>query len=163
MITEDESKIIISFLFNKIGRTKINPSDLILILSMDLKWFSINKAKDFIRYADDKKLLIKNNNFIEPNFDWKKIEIPFGFKPHPEFYKAKVKNGNNQELINELLNIIKVNKPKENEKILDDIKEICSEKNITMEVAALIYCKKNNINIEEFVEIVKNNLLLEII
>ena len=61
---------------------------------MDLNWFSITKAKDFIRYSLDEKFLIQRNTFIEPNFGWKKIEIPFGFKPHKDFYNNKIKYGN---------------------------------------------------------------------
>ena len=79
MVSEEE--IIIAFLFKRSGKETLTPPELYLPLSMDLKWFTPQQAKDFIKLAEKKKLLNKKNNLIKPNFDYKKINIPLSFQP----------------------------------------------------------------------------------
>ena len=50
-----EVKIIIAFLFHRSGKTELTSSEIYLTLSMDLNWFSLSKAKDFVNFALNEK------------------------------------------------------------------------------------------------------------
>ena len=81
---ESEFKIVISFIFKRSGKEKLTLSEIYLPLSMDLKWFSPQEAKEFVNFALKQKILNKKNDFIFPNFNYKDINIPIGYKPKKE-------------------------------------------------------------------------------
>ena len=45
---DSELKIILGFLYNRCGKEVLSPSELYLPLSIELKWFNPNQAKDII-------------------------------------------------------------------------------------------------------------------
>ena len=87
MVSEEE--IIITFLFKRSGKSKLSFSDLYLILSMDLNWFTPEDAKAFVNLALKQKLLTKKGDLIKPNFDYDKIIVPVGFTPSKQVFEVK--------------------------------------------------------------------------
>jgi len=76
-----DANIIIAFLYKRSGKEELSFSELYLILSMELNWFTPDDAKTFVNMAIKQKLLIKKGELIKPNFDFRKIVVPVGFVP----------------------------------------------------------------------------------
>ena len=157
-----EGKIILAFIFSRSGKEKLTLSEIYLPLSMDLKWFSPNQAKDFVNKAIEKKLLIKENDLIRVGFDIKDVEIPIGF--HPSVKKLEQKDDEKIKDPERSVNIVTEISKKTNlseKKVLEGIKKNQKEKNISFEVAALLLGKENGISLERFFEEVESKIFIE--
>jgi hypothetical protein len=154
-----EEKIIISFLFKRSGKEKLTFSELYLALSIDLKWFTPKKAKDFLNSALEKNFLVKKNDLISPNFNYNKILIPIGFRPSNEFfieYKNDFKE--NENILNRIVNRIAEKSESSKKDIFEKINYIEKNRNLFLEVAALLVGKENNVNLEDFFKIIEDEI-----
>lgn len=158
---ESEIKEIISFIFKRSGKKNLTKTEFYLSLSIDLKWFSPNKANEFLNYIIDKKFLVEKNSLIRPNFNIEKYKIPFGFKPNINLMKSNINNTNKKKYIYISNLILNNNMIDKNNRIdlQNQILRIAKEKNIDVNVAALIVYKMENINIEEYLKVVEDQLL----
>ena len=132
---ESEAKKIISFVFKRSGKIRLDKSKFYLSLSLDLKWFSPEKAKNFMNNAIEQNLLVEENNLIEPNFNIYKISIPFGYKPSKNSHEDNYKIIENR--IRDITDIFfkKYNyNATQKEGVINSIEAICNEKNIYKKV-----------------------------
>jgi len=158
-----EKKIIITFLFNRSGKSKLSYKELYLTLSMELNWFTPDNAKMFINQALRENLIKKENEEIIPNFDLKNIVVPNGFTPSKQVFQEKVESleKKSETLINKLISTL-IEKTKLDEKtIISDIKEIEEKRNITIEVAALLFGKEHNISMDDYFEEIEKEIFKE--
>jgi hypothetical protein len=160
-----ENEIIIAFLFKRSGKQKLSFSDLYLTLSMDLKWFSPEDAKAFINLSLKQKLLEKNGELINPNFDYDKIVVPVGFNPSKKvFDKKEIEKSyeGEEDILNKIVKLI-VEKTELNEQtIIEKIEEIGKEKNIDLEVAALLIGKEYDIPFQDIFEKIEENIFKKV-
>ena len=156
-----ESEIIISFIYKRSGKTKLSFSELYLTLSMDLNWFTPEDAKSFVNNALKKELLIKNQEKIQPNFDYDKVIVPIGFTPSKHIFSEKIdlkKEEVKEKVLDKIIKRIVEKTNLDKIQIINDINSIASEKNITKEVAALLIGKDYNLNFDDFFIEVKNSI-----
>jgi hypothetical protein len=149
-----EMEIITTFLFKRSGKSKQSFSELYLTLSMDLNWFTPEDAKEFVNSAIKQKLLTKKGESITPNFDYDKIVVPVGFYPSREIFEEKKEETmeNEEDVLSKIVRRI-AEKTKLNDKeILEKIQATVKEKNITIEVAALLIGKNYDIKIDDFID-----------
>lgn len=156
-----EEKIIISFVFKRSGKQKLKENDIYLSLSMDLNWFTPNTAKDFVKNALQKNLLVEKNGFIEPGFDLKSINIPTGFFPSGKnSFEIEVKTKKDADFFDNIIEFIIEKTGQKRENVLDEIVRISVEKNIQQEVAALLYAKGKNIDLSGFFDRVEKTFFI---
>lgn len=154
-----ESEIIIAFVFNRSGKTKLDFSEMYLSLSMSLNWFTPNQAKDFVNMALKQKLLKKEDDLLKPAFDYKKIVVPVGFYPSKKgFEEKKEKETVEEDIFKIIVKKIVEKTQVDEERIIDEINHVEKEKNITLEVAALLVGKKYDIDLEDFFEKVEEKI-----
>jgi len=159
---EFEAEKIISFIFKRSGKIQLEKSEFYLTLSVDLKWFSPDIAKNFMRYVIKQNLLKEINNLLEPNFDINNISIPFGYSPHLDSYK--VHDIKNEEKIIDITDIIlkKLNYTSSEEKeITNNIVNISNEKNIYSNVASLLVFRGLNIKLSDYIKFAENQIIIE--
>ncbi|MBN2602881.1 MAG: DUF2240 family protein [Candidatus Thermoplasmatota archaeon] len=154
-----EEKIVISFVFKRIGRDVIPVSQFYLTLSMDLKWFSPAESKEFVEKAVKNQLIIKNGDMLSPNFEFKKISIPLGFQP--SLYCLNINSNESQGAYDNIIGCIMEKTKKPRHLIIDKIKIIAEEKNINLEIAALLLSKEYNVKIDKFSNEIEGNLFRE--
>jgi len=159
---DSEVKIIISFLFKRSGKEELTFSELYLPLSIDLKWFSPKESKAFVNSAILKKFLIKKGELIIPNFDYKKIIVPFGFNPSKQQYNEDMEaKKENPDVIKQIIKQI-IEKTNQNDhSILEEIKEIKKERSISLEVAALLVCVGYDIDVSIFFDRIEEKIFVE--
>jgi len=158
-----EIKIIVAFLFRRSGRKEIAQSELYLTLSMDLKWFSPQKAKEFINSTLQNNILVKKGAFLTPTFDVSKITIPTGFRPSKEvFYKQKEEEKEESpDVIGSIVKRIAEDTGKNVKDIFEKIKYIEKEKNVLLEVAALLIGREYDIALNSYFEDVECKIFKE--
>ena len=158
MTSEEETTI--AFVFKRSGLSEISFSKFYLTLSMDLNWLTPEEAKRFTTLAIKHGLLVKKADNVAPSFDIN-INIPIGFYPSKDFFKEnKVieKTVKTKGVLKNIVERISKETKLDEETILNKIKQIGKEKGITTEVAALHFCKENNIDSSDFFDDVENKI-----
>jgi len=157
-----EAKIIIAFIFKRSGKKEMIQSDFYLTLSMDLKWFTPKKAKDFTIWSLKNNILLKKQDVLKPNFDVDNINIPIGFYPSIDVFYGQKKDTNNDysNIIDQIVKRIAECSGQNSKEILEKIKEIEKEKNILFDVAALLIARDYDIVLDDFFEDIKNKVYL---
>ena len=155
---KNEAEIILSFLFKRSGKTKLRQSDIYLSLALDLNWFSISSAKTFLKNSLKEGLLQKQGEYVTPNFNWKKIEIPIGYHPSKDMKIPELPTLDNFNILDELIDKITEKTGYDKKSILDKINIISSDLKITFEVAALLICQDFNINYEVYLDKIEKKL-----
>ena len=146
-----EIKIIIAFLFKRSGKKEMTQSELYLTLSMDLKWFSPQKAKEFVNSTLQNNILVKKGAFLTPTFDVNKITIPIGFRPSKGvFYKQKEEES--PDIIESIVKRIAEDTGQNAKDIFEKIKYVEKEKNVILEVTALLIGRDYNIALDNYFE-----------
>lgn len=159
-----EEKIIIAFLFKRSGKGALTISEFCLSLSMDLNWFPPTQAKDFVKQALQRRILMKEGNKIRPNFDWKNIAVPVGFRPSPQIFEEEEKEEGQKEtpdMTNMLVQRIVEKTAKDQQSVVEQIKAIEREKNICFEIAALVVGKEYNVSLDDYFEEIEGKLFRE--
>ena len=161
---ESEAKKIISFIFKRSEKNQLKKTDFYLSLSVDLKWFSPETAKEFMYFSLKNKLLIEKENMLEPNFEINDILIPFKYKPKTTSFSAENFINNKEQIVIDLKDIIfkknNYDKIKKNE-IYTKIEEIGIKKNIYSNTAALLIFKGLNIDISEYIKYAEQQIIAE--
>jgi len=156
----NDAEITIAFIFKRSGKKELSKSEFYLPLSMELKWFSPQEAKDFVKSAIKQKLIIEKNELLKPSFNIDEIKIPIGFQPSKQIIELK-EIPITEEKKDILADIVKkiCEKTKFDEKIIfENIKKIENEKNITPEVAALLIGIEHNIELTDYYNKIKNQI-----
>ena len=147
-----QAETIIVFVFRRSGKTELSFSDIYLTLSMELKWFSPESAKDFVNKAIEKKLLTKKESQIRPSFDISKIDVPLGFTPTGEIFEEKGDvEKKEMSTFDQIISKIADDKNIDRKIIFDEIKKIEKEKKLTKEVSALLYVKEFDIDFDSVI------------
>ena len=145
----DELKILFAFLFNKKG-DKISEEDVYKILSFEMGWMTPKEGKKIIEKGLEKNYIRIEDNLIRPNFDYKEIEIPLGFR----FDEKKVEEYGG-DMISRITHRIEKSLNIGSKRIIEEIEKMSRNMEIYPEVAALLYAKKKGIDIDDFMEEIK--------
>jgi len=95
---------------------------------------------------------------IEPAFDINQVKVPVGFRPTKQVLEVKEKTVKEKDFRSEIIEEL-IKKTNLDEKtIIGKIKQIEQEKNITFEVASLLFGKEYDIALEKFYEEIKGNI-----
>ena len=156
---DSEAKIIIAFLFKRSGKEKLSTSELYLPLSMDLQWFSPEQAKAFVSRAVEQKLLIKKGDLAKPNFDYKKVVVPIGFRPSKQLFEEE--ENIKEDVVKTIIGRIIKKTGIDAQSVVEKIKSIEKEKNITSEVAALLAGREYSVSVEDCFKDVEDKIIRE--
>ena len=130
--------------FRKRGKNALKTSEFIFALSLDLGWFSPEQAKEVLNKAKNDGLVSIKDDEISPNFDFKTIDIPLGFKPDLKREQSIFERTIERIMITGLSrkeSIALVNKKQESMANL-----------IGIEISALLVAKERDIDIEDLID-----------
>lgn len=145
----DDLKILFAFLFNKKG-DKIKEEDVFNVLSFEMGWMTPKECKKIIEKGLEKNYIKIEENLIKPDFDYREVEIPLGFK----FDESKAKEYE-KDIISRIVSIIEKSLNIGSKKIIEEIEELGKNMEIYPEVAAILYAKRKGIEISDFMEEIK--------
>lgn len=160
----DEHKIIITFVFNRSGKKEMSFSEFYLTLSLDLKWFTPDNAKSFTLNSIEYNLLKKEKEQIKPNFNIDEVKIPTVFYPsknvlfEKDFKNEKTIKIQDNNTLESILEKIVEKSNLDKKIIINQIKELEKEKNITAEIAAILVGKQYHIPFSELFKRIENQL-----
>jgi|YNPNPStandDraft_1061719.scaffolds.fasta_scaffold02409_9 hypothetical protein len=159
----DEEKITLAFIYKRSGKNKLKKSEIYLPLSVELKWFTPKEAQGFVDHALKKGLLKEEEGLLALTFQVESVSIPIGFKPSKRDYQpckgsSLIAEDEKENITRSIITEITRSVDETEESITSKIKKIQSEKNITLEVAALMLANRYNIDVSSYYDIVEEGL-----
>ncbi len=152
----EKLKQLIAYVAKRKGSRELKEEDFVKILSYERGWLPPTQARRAFRTCVDANLLERRNEHYEPTFEIKGFIIPLDFiftQEDSEKYTIK------EDVFTIILDHICQTTGKERKEVLMDINAIKRELGvITVEVAALIYCRENGIDCEQFYNEVEKKL-----
>ena len=143
----EDLKKLIAFVFQRSGKEKMKEKEFYMTLSFELGWLTPGEGMKVIERSLAAGLLKKDGEEIIPNFDYKKEEVPLGFK-----FDSKMLEEMEKDLLSKILGeILKESKIGE-KKIRDEIRKMAEDLNICPEIAALLLAKKTGMDVGKFLE-----------
>jgi hypothetical protein len=148
----------IASLFKRKGRESINQKELELLVSMELRWFKPGEAKRIIEQSKMAGLLIQDGDDLKPNFDITNIEIPIGFRPPKDLLIDLEED--QDSIFMQIVNQICLNTGMDETKVIAEInsKQAQMENYVTLEVIAILFAKKHDVDVNRFIDQVENKL-----
>jgi len=151
----EKLKQIIAYVVKKRGKN-LKEEDLVNVLSYDRKWIPPASSRALFKVMLDANLLKKNGDHYEPNFEIKGLVLPLDFSVSEEDVAKYFKK---EDVLTRIIDYLTEKTGRERREILMDINSIKNEmKYITIEVAALIYCKENEIDCSQFYNDVREKI-----
>jgi len=158
---DSEKEVIISFVFKRSGKKEVSFSEFYLTLSIDLNWFTPEDAKNLTKDMIKNGLLLEEKETVTPGFDISNIKTPSGFRPSKQVFKEeqKMEKKEEKDVLTKIIQKI-VEKTDEKQKtVFEKIKNISEERNITIEVAALVFGKEFDIVFDDLLRDVEKTVL----
>jgi hypothetical protein len=150
----EELRKTVAQVFRHTGKSSIDEKGFKLTVSMGLKWFSPNEAKDLLRTAIEAGLLKKRGNRYRPSFDPTSIDIPLDFRP-----SRKVLEVPEIPLFAKVVDaIIKVT-GQERTAVVSKINKKHDKLNIDVRVVALLVAREAGIDIGPFFSDVEEHII----
>ncbi len=89
--TEELRKAIAAIFLGE-GLDRMTEEQMLTAISMKRRWFSPEKAKAMIENGRRSGLLIDEGGFLRPSFDYREVEIPFGYYPPEEVAEVHIES-----------------------------------------------------------------------
>ena len=135
----------VSMPFKRKGKDALKDMEFILALSLDMKWFNPEQAKNILNDAQNSGLLIREGEFVHPSFDISKIEIPSGWKPVI---------GENKTIFDRIIDRIIHGTGVEKRKVIAMINKKQEEfaKQVLIEVSAILIAVENGVMVDDLID-----------
>ena len=157
---DSEKEVIISFIFKRSGKKELSFSEFYLTLSIDLNWFTPDDAKNLTKEMIKNGLILEEKEKITPGFDISNIKIPASFRPSKQVFNEvkKEKTICEVDVLSKIIGKIAEKTDRDEKNVLEDVKEIAEGRNITIEVAALIFGKEFDIIFDDLYEEIEQKI-----
>lgn len=158
---DSEKEIVIAFIFKRSGKKQMGFSEFYLTLSMELNWFNPEDSKKLTNQMIQSGLLVKESEKVTPGFDISNIKIPSGYQPTKDVLKQEKKEQKTTEkdVLTTIIQKIAEKTKKSEKEVLEQIKNIAEERNLIIEVAALIFGKEFDILFDDLHNSVEEKIL----
>lgn len=148
-------KKVIAFVVKRKGK-EIKNEDFVNTLSYDMKWISPSSARALFKVAVDANLLEKRKGHYEPTFEIKGLILPLDFRVTEE---DVAKYFTKPDVFTQIMDYLTGKIKRSRRDILMEINEIKnSMRYVTIEVAALIYCKEKEVDCSRFYKDVERKI-----
>lgn len=136
--------------FQGSGDRRIEESAFVVALSLDRDWFSPDQAKRLIDVAAGEGLLDRTEAGLEATFPVESTEIPEGFSPDEELLAER-------SPFERVLDTI-VAGGVDKRRAVARINELQGELGVTVEVAAIVFARREGIDVDEELPAVRGTL-----
>jgi hypothetical protein len=125
--------------FRQEGRTRLGEGEFVVALSLDRDWFSPDQAKRLIDVAAGRGLLTREENQLIAEFDPDAVQVPTDYVPDESILHE-------QSTFEQVLDAV-VATGVEKQAAVADINRRQRELGVTLEAAAVLYAKRNGVDV----------------
>ncbi|WIV67605.1 DUF2240 family protein [Natrialbaceae archaeon AArc-T1-2] len=133
------------------GTRRIRENEFVVALSLDRDWFSPDQAKRLVDVATQEGLLERDGDDLVATFDPADVTVPEEFVPDEDVLRER----SAFERVLEAL----VAEGLEKHEAVGAINALQNDLEITIEVAAVVYARRQGVDVSELVPVAKSALL----
>ena len=138
---------IVSMPFLKKGKEMLKENEFMLVLAIDLHWFTPESAKNILIQAQKEGLVKSEGGMVTPSFDLASVDIPQGFRPqHDAIEKMPLFD----RTVERIIQGTGMDKRKVISLINKKHEELC--KFVEIEVSAILVAMENGIKAQDLVD-----------
>ncbi|MDJ1431690.1 DUF2240 family protein [Halostagnicola sp. A-GB9-2] len=143
-------RVAIAAPFVQDGSAQLRENEFVVSLSLDRDWFSPDQAKRLIDVATQEDLLVRDGNDLELTYDPATVSIPDEFVPDEDILTER-------SAFERVLDAL-VAEGTEKHEAVGAINTLQQELGITIEAAAVVYARREGIDVSELVPVARNAL-----
>ncbi|AXR82267.1 DUF2240 family protein [Natrarchaeobaculum sulfurireducens] len=133
------------------GTSRLEESEFVVSLSLDRDWFSPDQAKRLIDIAAQEGLLEHDDGDVVAAFDHAEVTIPESFAPDEDLLRER-------SAFERVLDAL-VAEGVEKHEAVGAINSLQGELGVTIEVAAVVYARREGLEVAELVPMAREALL----
>ncbi|MFB6178426.1 MAG: DUF2240 family protein [Halorientalis sp.] len=130
--------------FRQQGRDRMGKSEFVVALSLDRDWFSPDQAKRLLDVAASEGLIERVDGDVRVAFDPDEVTVPDGFVPDESILQAR-------STFERVLDAI-VDAGVTKQEAVAAINSLQAELGVTVEAAALVYARRQGVEVSELAE-----------
>ncbi|WP_435333501.1 DUF2240 family protein [Haloarchaeobius sp. TZWWS8] len=127
--------------FRQRGKRELAENEFVVALSLDRDWFSPDQAKRLVDVATGEGLLEREENTLRCTFEPSEVEIPEDFVPGDDVLRSRSAF---EQVLDDL-----VADGHEKHEVVGAINQLQQELDVTIAAAALVYARKQGIDVSE--------------
>ena len=136
--------------FRQRGTDRMAESEFVVALSLDRNWFSPDQAKTLVDVATGEGLLERDGDALVVGFDASAVTVPEGFIPGEEILQSR-------STFERLLGAV-VDGDTDKQTAVAGINALQSELGVTVETAAVVYARREGIDVGDIATEVREEL-----
>jgi hypothetical protein len=125
--------------FRQRGVDRMNESEFVVALSLDRDWFSPDQSKRLVDVATGEGLLDRDGDDIVARFDIGTVDVPEDFVPDESVIQER-------SVFEQVLDAV-VDTGVEKQDAVADINRLQAELGVTIEAAAVLYARRNGVDV----------------
>ncbi|MES3516698.1 MAG: DUF2240 family protein [Natronomonas sp.] len=137
--------------FRRDGVEEMTQSSFVVALSLDRDWFSPDQAKRLVDVAVSEGLLDRTDGALRVRFDPGSVAVPEGFEPEESILQQR----STFERI--LAAVVEAGGTKQ--EAVAEINRLQTELGVTIEAAAVVYARRNGVDVAAHAETALSELL----
>ncbi len=137
--------------FKRRGTHRIRENEFVVALSLERDWFTPDQSKRLVDIATAEKLLEREDADLLVTFDPSTVEIPEGFVPGEDLLCER-------SAFERVLDTL-VSEGLEKHEAVGAINSLQGELGVTIETAAVIYARRQGVDVSELVPVARSALL----
>jgi hypothetical protein len=136
--------------FRQRGVGRVNESEFVVALSLDRDWFSPDQAQRLVDVATGEGLLDRDGDDIVATFDVGDVHVPDDFVPDESILQQR-------STFERVLDTL-VDAGVEKQDAVADINRLQAELGLTIEAAAVLYARRQGLDVTELTAMAKEDL-----
>ena len=136
--------------FAKDGSDRLGESEFVVALSLDRDWFSPDQAKRLVDVAASEGLVEREGDDLVVAFDPSEVSLPDGFAPDESILRER-------STFERVLAAV-VQHGEDKQSAVAAINRLQDELGVTLEAAAVVYARRQGIDVAEFAERIRGDL-----
>ncbi|QKY19797.1 DUF2240 family protein [Halolamina sp. CBA1230] len=135
------------------GRDRLGDGEFVVALSLDRDWFSPDQAKRVVDVALGRGLLERDDGDLVATFDPDSVDVPEEFSPDADVLRE-------QSAFERVLDRV-TDAGVEKQAAVAGINELQRELGLTIEAAAIVYARRESVDVGETAGAARNSVLEE--
>lgn len=136
--------------FRQQGKTRLGEGAFVVALSLDRDWFSPDQAKRLIDVAAGRGLVAREDGEVVAQFDPSAVEVPENFTPDASILREQ----STFEMVLDAL----VAAGHQKQEVVATVNEQQRDLGVTLETAAILYARRNGVDVADAAEKARNEL-----
>lgn len=151
-----ELETCLAVLYKRKGKSVLTEAEFQFAVSLDLRWFTPQEAQRLMDLSIKRGLLVRTDMYLKPSFDYKDIEASLSFRPSKDVLAAEKED---LTVFAQLVQLITTKGGLKKREAVARVNKTQERLGVDVEVAALIVARDLGLDITEYIEPVKGEVL----